>query len=95
MLVAGLTLSRSLVWAVSRSGGVFRRRGVTPTNWLGDSWSRVPGPLRGQVTALAVGQCDTLWALDMEGNMMQMTTVEVDTENKGITGAEEEGWITL
>ena len=95
VLVAGLTLSRSSVWAVSRSGGVFRRRGVTPTNWLGDSWSRVPGPLGGQVTALAAGQCDTLWALDMEGNMMQMTTVEVDTENKGITGAEEEGWITL
>ena len=55
----------------------------------------MPGPLGGQVTALAAGQCDTLWALDNEGNMMQMTTVEVDTENKGITGAEEEGWITL
>ena len=95
VLVAGLTLSRSSVWAMSRSGRVFRRRGVTPTNWLGDSWSQVPGPLGGQVTALAAGQCDTLWALDMEGNMMQMTTVEVGAENKGVTGAEEDGWITL
>ena len=57
-------------------------------------WVAVTGPLGGQVT-LAAGQCDTLWALDMEGNMMQMTTVEVGAENKGVTGAEEEGWITL
>lgn len=96
VMVASLTLSRTSVWAVSRSGGVFRRRSITPTNWLGDTWVRVPGPVGGQVTALAAGQCDTLWALDMEGNMMHMTTGVVGPENiKGVTGEEVEGWITL
>ena len=96
MLVSGLTLSRSSVWAVSHGGGVFRRLGITPTNWLGDAWTQVPGPRGGQVTALAAGQCDTLWALDMEGNIVQMTTMEVEAENTKVVAEEEEdGWITL
>ena len=96
VLVSGLTLSRSSVWAVSCGGGVFRRAGLTPTNWLGDAWARVPGPRGGQVTALAAGQCDTLWALDMEGTMVQMTTTEVGAENTKADAEEgEEGWITL
>ena len=96
VLVSGLTLSRSSVWTVSYGGGVFRRAGLTPTNWLGDAWARVPGPRGGQVTALAAGQCDTLWALDMEGTIMQMTTTEVGAENTKADAEEgEEGWITL
>jgi len=35
--------SESAVWALSLNGEIFRRCGVTNTNFIGDCWKRIPG----------------------------------------------------
>ena len=64
------------------SGLLFRRIGLSQTDWTGRSWEAVPGP-RGEwfekedrLEAITVGQCDTLWALDSAGRVLQLS-VEV------------------
>ena len=46
--VVSLAISRSTVWALSTSGQVFRRTGVSSTDWLGEAWQAIPAP-EGQV----------------------------------------------
>ena len=61
------------------SGLLFRRIGLSKTDWTGRSWEAVPGP-RGEwfkkedrLEAITVGQCDTLWALDSAGRVLQLS----------------------
>ena len=49
--VVSLAISRQTVWALSTSGQVFRRRGVSKTNWVGDAWEAIPAP-DGQVSKM-------------------------------------------
>ena len=48
--VVSLAISRTTVWALSTSGQVFRRRGVSSTDWAGEAWQAIPAP-EGQVRA--------------------------------------------
>lgn len=37
--------SEDTVYALTPSGHMYRRLGVTETNYIGDAWERVPGSL--------------------------------------------------
>ena len=61
---------------------LFRRIGLSTTDWTGRSWEAVPGPRgdwcegggnEGRLEAIAVGQCDTLWGLDSAGRVLQLS----------------------
>ena len=43
LAVTRLALSRTSVWALALSGQVYRRTGLSYTDWLGDSWQAVSG----------------------------------------------------
>ena len=47
------------------------------------------------MSALSAGQCDTVWALDRKGNMVQMVTMQVGPDQSTGIKEEEEGWIEL
>ena len=87
--MVSLAMSRSTVWALSVSGQIFRRRGVTKTNWVGDMWTRVCG----HATCLTVGQCDTVWTVDRAGHVEQLTILEIggETYNEARAGDEVDG----
>ena len=49
--VSGLTakyiaVTKNNVWVLSTSDFIFRRRGLSSTNWVGDSWEAIPSPER-------------------------------------------------
>eukprot|EP00090_Calanus_glacialis_P016034 TRINITY_DN25151_c0_g1_i1.p1 TRINITY_DN25151_c0_g1~~TRINITY_DN25151_c0_g1_i1.p1 ORF type:complete len:1282 (+),score=279.61 TRINITY_DN25151_c0_g1_i1:471-4316(+) len=83
--VVSLAISRSTVWALSTSGQVFRRRGVSSTDWAGEAWQAIPAP-EGQGVSLSVGQSDTVWALDRSGSLHQLTVTDLDCREKGVEG---------
>ena len=96
--VVSLAISRRTVWALSTSGQVFRRRGISSTDWLGESWQAIPAP-EGQVSAvyrlediiiavlqavsLSVGQCDTVWSLDRAGSLHQLSVTDLVSRDPG------------
>ena len=43
-----IAVSRLTVWVLSPSGQIYRRTGISPTNWVGDAWECIPAPT-GQV----------------------------------------------
>lgn len=42
------------VWALGADGNIYRRFGISPTNFIGDYWMQVPGLL-----SLICGRCFT------------------------------------
>ena len=73
--VQSLAASRSSVWAVSSGGQVYRRLGLSSTDWLGDTWSSLSSP--GPVTAVTCGQCDTVWSVDISGALHQLSLTDI------------------
>jgi hypothetical protein len=84
--VVSLAISRRTVWALSTSGQVFRRRGISSTDWVGESWQVIPAP-EGQAVSLSVGQCDTVWAVDKAGSLHQLAVTDLADMQRG-----EEDW---
>jgi len=80
--VVSLAISRRTVWALSTSGQVFRRRGISSTDWLGESWQAIPAP-EGQAVSLSVGQCDTVWSLDRAGSLHQLSVTDLVSRDPG------------
>jgi len=68
-----ISVSRQTVWVLSPSGQIYRRTGISPTNWVGDAWESIPAPT-GQAVALSVGLCDSAWSLDRSGMLHQLAT---------------------
>ena len=98
-LVTGLALqrlvvSKTSVWGVSEAGGVYRRLGLSSTNWVGDTWQSVGRPGRGART-VTVGQCDTVWALDQEGGLHQLEVREVTGGHSQDSQLEETDWTVI
>ena len=69
------------MWVLDTSGLLFRRIGLSDTDWTGRSWEAVPGP-RGdlfeagneeRLETFTVGHCDTLWGLDSAGRVLQLS----------------------
>ena len=94
--VASLAVSRTSVWALSTSGQIFRRHGVTSSDWVGDRWHGVLAP-GGQATAVTVGQCDTVWAVDRAGHLQQLSVTEIGVTGlgDGTGGAENDDWTLI
>ena len=69
-----------IVWILDTSGLLFRRIGLSTTDWTGRSWEAVPGP-RGdwfekeRLEAIAAGQCDTVWGLDSARRVLQLSVI--------------------
>ena len=69
-----------IVWILDTSGLLFRRIGLSTTDWTGRSWEAVPGP-RGdwfekeRLEAIAAGQCDTIWGLDSARRVLQLSVI--------------------
>ena len=38
-----LNYSGTAVWALSPRGSIYRRYGITETNFIGDYWKKIPG----------------------------------------------------
>lgn len=57
------------MWALTPKGTIFRRVGISSSNFVGDYWKRVPGPSMDNVPVqdLTVSLCDQVWALDPAG----------------------------
>ena len=62
-----------VVWILDTSGSLFRRTGLSRTDWTGKCWELVPGPRGDSLKAIAVGQCDTLWALASADRVLQLS----------------------
>ena len=86
LAVSRLALSRTSVWALAEDGRVYRRTGLSSTNWLGDGWQVVPG--RGSARDLTVAQCDTLWRLDQGGDLRQLEVRQTSGPDRGETAGE-------
>ena len=87
---AWLVVSRTSVWALSSSGGIYRRSGLSSTDWVGKAWEPVSRP--GQARDMTVGQCDTVWCLDQAGNISQLEVRETSGKTRD---SEEEEWTIL
>lgn len=63
-----------------------RRRGVSPTDWADNSWQQVTSR-DPSLTALNVGQSNTVWDLDREDELLQLEVREVtgDRTERGDT----------
>ena len=77
------------VWVLDTSGLLFRRIGLSDTDWTGRSWEAVPGP-RGdlfeagneeRLETFTVGHCDTLWGLDSAGRVLQLSVRKLCFDN--------------
>ena len=77
LAVTRLALSRTSVWALALSGQVYRRTGLSSTDWLGDSWQAVSGwDSDSRAVDLSVGQCDTVWTVGQGGDIRQLEVRE-------------------
>jgi len=81
VLVSGLTaktiaVTKDNVWVLSTSDVIYRRLGLSSTNWVGDSWQVIPSPER-KVSAFGVTQCDLALVFDMTGIMFQLNELGV------------------
>ena len=77
LAVTRLALSRTSVWALALSGQVYRRTGLSSTDWVGDSWQAVSGwESDSRAVDLSVGQCDTVWTVGQCGDIRQLEVRE-------------------
>ena len=77
LAVTRLALSRTSVWALALSGQVYRRTGLSSTDWVGDSWQAVSGwESDSRAVDLSVGQCDTVWTVGQGGDIRQLEVRE-------------------
>ena len=93
LAVTRLALSRVSVWALAVDGRVYRRTGLSSTNWVGDSWQAVSG--RGSARDLTVAQCDTLWRLDQGGDLRQLEVRQTSGSGSGGETSEEADWTII
>ena len=95
LAVRRLAISRSSVWALAEDGRVYRRTGLSHTDWLGDTWQPVSG-CQHSALDLTVGQCDSVWSLDQAGIIRQLELRE--TENllaSDTAGTEDTDWTII
>ncbi len=60
------------MWALSPQGSIFRRYGISATNFVGDYWEPIPSPSP-SVVDLSVSLCDQqVWALDKTGTLYKL-----------------------
>ena len=55
MFSNNINFSGTAVWALSARGSIYRRYGITETNFIGDYWKKIPGSattLTGNVSLL-------------------------------------------
>lgn len=62
-----LSISENEVYALTPNGEVFKRTGVTETNYIGDAWEKIPGNL----ARISVTTDNCLWGLNSDGNICQ------------------------
>ena len=69
---------------------------MTSSDWVGDRWHGVLAP-GGQATAVTVGQCDTVWAVDRAGHLQQLSVTEIGATggDDGTGGAENDDWTLI
>ena len=95
LAVRRLAISRSSVWALAEDGRVYRRTGLSHTDWLGDTWQPVSG-CQHSALDLTVGQSDSVWSLDQAGIIRQLELRE--TENllaSDTDGTEDTDWTII
>ncbi|XP_037800647.1 LOW QUALITY PROTEIN: tectonin beta-propeller repeat-containing protein 2-like [Penaeus monodon] len=67
LLALHLSISENDVYALTPNGEIFKRIGVTETNYIGDVWEKVPGNL----AKISVTTDDHLWGLNSSGYLCQ------------------------
>ncbi|XP_042873453.1 tectonin beta-propeller repeat-containing protein 2-like [Penaeus japonicus] len=67
LLALHLSISENDVYALTPNGEIFKRIGVTETNYIGDAWEKVPGNL----AKISVTTDDRLWGLNSSGYLCQ------------------------
>lgn len=94
---AGMALSRTSVWALALSGQVYRRTGLSSTDWLGDSWQAVSGwESDSRAVDLSVGQCDTVWTMGQCGDIRQLEVRETQVSPPlDAAGTEDTDWTII
>ena len=86
----------SSVWALAEDGRVYRRTGLSHTDWLGDIWQPVSG-CQHSALDLTVGQCDSVWSLDQAGIIRQLELRETENLLASLIsdGTEDTGWTVI
>jgi len=79
LAAVSIAASRQAVWVLTPTKQVYRRRGVTSTNWVGDAWEHIASP-QDQAVCLSVSECDTAWVLDRCGMLQQLGVRRLKTE---------------
>ena len=93
LAVTRLAVSPTSVWALAVTGRVYRRTGLSSTNWVGDSWQAVPG--LASARDLTVGQCDTVWSLGQGGDLGQLEIRQTSGPHTAGTTTEETDWTII
>lgn len=71
MTAVSLAVSDITVWALSQNGFILRRVGMSENNCIGDAWKKVSDL---QVTTFSATICNTLFGVDLEGNLHHLIT---------------------
>lgn len=75
--IADMATSESAIWVLTTTGKIFRRCGLTPTNFIGDSWQQITLGEYGQMTSLSVTVCDRAFAVNESGEVVELVNDEV------------------
>ncbi|XP_069951775.1 tectonin beta-propeller repeat-containing protein 2 isoform X2 [Cherax quadricarinatus] len=76
LLALNLSISDNEVFALTPSGEVFKRIGVTNTNYIGDAWQKIPGNL----AKISATVDNFLWGLDNDGHLCQHEKFQISEE---------------
>jgi len=71
MTAVSLAVSDVTVWALSPDGFIHKRVGMSENNFIGDAWKKVSDL---QVKAFSASVCNTLFGVDLEGNLHHLIT---------------------
>lgn len=71
LLALQLSISENEVYALTIKGEIFKRTGVTETNYIGDTWEKIPGNL----ACISVTTDNCLWGLNTKGQICQHETI--------------------
>ncbi|XP_042238085.1 tectonin beta-propeller repeat-containing protein 2-like isoform X2 [Homarus americanus] len=73
LLALHLSISENEVYALTPNGEVFKRIGVTETNYIGDAWQKIPG----NIAKISVTIDNCLWGLNGDGHICQHSVFQV------------------
>ena len=82
--IVTLTASENSVWALTASGLLYKRSGISSSNFIGEAWHRMPS--RTLFTNVSVSVCDTPYVLDASGKIAELQMGDISLSLPKVRG---------